>query len=250
MKYQVLYRKYRFSLKYNDVCVILPTYNQADYLWEALLSVVGQTLPNIRLAVVDDCSTDGTKELLLKFADLHKDRFTQLLILSTRKNLGPVHARNIAIKSIAARYYFMLDSDNYILPSCMEKLLNALKYSKAAFAYPIIQKFGDKNGLVSYLPWNLVRLRNGNYIDNMTMIRGTWLRKAGYYQENACADGWEDYDLWIRIALKGGSGIQVPEVLARYRVHDLSRSNTLARQNAVKMRTFIKEAYQELWKMV
>lgn len=249
MRYQVLYRKHRFSLRFNDVCVILPTYNQAEYLWDSLLSVVGQTLPNIRLVVVDDFSTDGTKDLLLKFADLHKDRFTQLLILSTRKNLGPVNARNIAIKSIAARYYFMLDSDNYILPSCMEKLLHALRYSKAAFAYPIIQKFGDKEGLVSFLPWNLERLRKGNYIDNMSMIRGGWLRKAGYYQDNPCASGWEDYDLWIRIAIKGGTGIQVPEILAKYRVHELSRSNTIARQNVAKMRNFIKEAYPKLWNM-
>lgn len=249
MRYQILYRKYRFSLRYNDVCVILPTYNQEDYLWEALLSVVGQTLPNIRLVVVDDASTDGTKELLLKFSRLHKDRFTQLIILSTRENLGPVSARNIAIKSVTGRYYFMLDSDNYIMPSCMEKLLHALRNSKAAFAYPIIEKFGDKEGLVSYLPWNVARLRNGNYIDNMTLIRGGWLRKAGYYKDNPCAAGWEDYDLWIRIALQGGSGIQVPEILARYRVHEKSRSNILARHDFVKMRAFIKEAYQELWKI-
>ncbi len=247
MKYKVLFDKRGSNMAYDDVCVILPTYNQAQFLRECLLSVVRQTLPNIRLVIVDDCSIDGTTEILSSFFKEYQDRFSQLLILSTKSNIGPVGARNIAINAAPSQYYFMLDSDNFILPSCLEKLLSALEHSDAAFAYPIIQKFGDNDGLLSYLPWNISRLREGNYIDNMSMIRGDWLQKVGCYLENPCAAGWEDYDLWIRIALEGGEAVQVPEILAKYRVHDASRTNRMAVHNSPKMRTFIKEAYPDFW---
>jgi GT2 family glycosyltransferase len=73
-------------------------------------------------------------------------------------------------------------------------------------------------GLVSWQPWDPPRLRTGNYIDAMALLRADVLRSHRGYTTDRRLHGWEDYDLWCRIAESGGRGVLVPEIVARYRV--------------------------------
>jgi GT2 family glycosyltransferase len=70
---------------------------------------------------------------------------------------------------------------------------------------------------VSYFGWDPKRLRKGNYIDAMSLIRTDALRRLGGYTNERRLFGWEDFDLWCRIAEDGGEGLLVPQILARYR---------------------------------
>ena len=89
------------------------------------------------------------------------------------------------------------------------------------FAYCILERFGDHAGLMGHLSWDPALLRRANYIDAMAMIRrNVWLELGGYAPMNV--PGWEDYDFWCKCAESGIAGLFVPEVLARYRVHDES----------------------------
>jgi hypothetical protein len=71
---------------------------------------------------------------------------------------------------------------------------------------------------LSYLEWDPQRLRYGNFIDAMAMVRRQALLDAGGYVTDPRLHGWEDFALWCAFAQKGLDGVRVPEILARYRV--------------------------------
>jgi hypothetical protein len=72
-------------------------------------------------------------------------------------------------------------------------------------------------GLRSWGPWKPEALRVKNPIDAMALIRRAWLTENGAYTTDIRMHGWEDYDLWCRVAERGGHGVLVPEIVARYR---------------------------------
>jgi hypothetical protein len=120
---------------------------------------------------------------------------------------------------------FMLDADNEVYPTALGRLADALAADPgAAFAYSLIEAHtqGRPRTLLSSLPWDPRRLRLGNYIDAMSMLRRSALLEAGGYTDDLRLHGWEDFDLWCRFAEQGLRGLLVPEVLCRYSLADSS----------------------------
>ena len=217
-----------------QVCVIVTSYNYGHYIEGALGSLVIQSLTNFNLVIVDDHSTDDSCNIIRNFLVAHQGRFQSISLLRTRENIGPGQARNLGIKYLPSKYYFFLDADNILFPHCLARHVEALDYSDAQFAYAISAKFGDSDKCLSYQPWSEERLQKSNYIDMMSMVRGEWLNSIGAFSSNKWASlGWEDYDLWCKFAEMDYSGVQVPEILARYRVsrHSMLRATTYAEQN-------------------
>ena len=122
----------------------------------------------------------------------------------------------------------ILDSDNEVYPHCLERLAGALDEDPgAAFAFGILEKFDDDGprGLVSVLGWDPERLRKHNYIDALALIRRSVLREVDGYTTDLRVYGWEDYDLWCKLASRGMRGAHVKEIVARYRVAEGSMIN-------------------------
>ena len=133
---------------------------------------------------------------------------------------------------------FVLDADNTIYPPTLEKLARALTaHPDASFAYGIVPK-SDGSGLLSQFPWDVQRLCKDNYIDAMAMIRRPVLSELGGYDEYFGLRGWEDYDLWLRVAAAGGRAEFVPEFIGTYRVHSTSRQTTVDLDTATLMSDF------------
>ena len=120
----------------------------------------------------------------------------------------------------------MLDADNRLRPPALTRLLEALESSGAAFAYSQLRLFGDASGVGVADVWDPARLRKGNYIDAMALVRRQALLDVGGYAVLADDHGWEDYDLWCRFAAAGIKGVFLPEALCDYRVHGNSMLRT------------------------
>ena len=134
-------------------------------------------------------------------------------------NQGLGRGRTDMARLARAEELFMLDADNEVYPPALGRLADALDEDPgAAFAYSLIEagSNGRPRALLSALPWDPQRLRRGNYIDAMAMIRRQDLLEAGGYTEDLRLHGWEDFDLWCRFAAQGRRGLLVPEVLCRY----------------------------------
>ena len=120
---------------------------------------------------------------------------------------------------------FFLDADSEIYASALGRLVEALAENPdAMFAYSMLAMHTDgvPSGLGSALPWEPERLRGGNYIEAMALIRRADLMAMGGFAEDARLQGWEDYDLWCRCADQGRRGVLVPEILVRSRTSDPS----------------------------
>jgi len=122
------------SPKSLDVTVVTPTFNRADLITRALDSVRTQTSPPARIIIVDDASTDGTPDIVRRWAAHHNFPVT---VESLTCNGGPAMARNRGIELSTTEYVAFLDSDDEHLPGTLKRLvtpLDALPEAALSFA--------------------------------------------------------------------------------------------------------------------
>jgi hypothetical protein len=214
-------------LRAAEVTVIVPLFNYANFVVEALESVRAQTLAELDLIVVDDCSTDASLEILLDWIRRNAQRFNRLQVIHNRQNSGLGPSRNAGFSAAETPFLFPLDADNRLLPECCARLLAALKGTDIAFAYPAIQEFGEGSALVGAMPYEPVRFIARNFIDAMALVsKEAWASVGGYQNIRL---GWEDYDFWCRLAEHGFRGTWVEQTLAQYRVHSSSMLRKIAK---------------------
>ena len=227
--------------------VAVSLYNYEGCISECLLSAESQTLQRLDLVVVDDHSTDHSAEVATVWLRAHLDRFDRALIARSRHNRGLAGTRNTAFALARTEYVFVLDADNTLYPRCLERLCAALRNCSASFAYCYLEKFGDTTALLNTKAWDPANLRNGNSIDAMVLHRRKFLDQVGGYSEDMPVMGWEDFDLWFKIARAGGWGVLVPEILARYRVHRSSLLNVVTNPNTAKLWSYLRSRHPEFF---
>jgi hypothetical protein len=217
------------------VSVLVTLFEYERQITEALESVAASSLRALELVIVDDASEDASLDRARDW--LGANPAVPAILLHHRFNRGLARARNAALDFARAPLVFVLDADNAVYPHGLERLTRALDDEPdAAFAYGILECYSSAGaaGLLSHGPWQPERLRSSNYIDAMALIRTEALRSAGGYATDPRLHGWEDYDLWCRMAEWGRRGIGVPEIVGRYRIaqHAMLRSTTALSNSA------------------
>tara|TARA_B100000686_G_scaffold355260_1_gene471719 strand:- start:4214 stop:5086 length:873 start_codon:yes stop_codon:yes gene_type:complete len=185
--------------KKNLVSTIIPTFNRAELLKEALDSVMEQTVSSDELIVVDDGSEDGTETIVSSIA---KAAYYKLM-----ENKGVSFARNYGVSRASGRYICFLDSDDRWLPQKLEAQLEWMEsHPDCQICYT--DEIWIRRG-VRVNEMNKHRKVSGDVFRNClplcivspssVMIRADFFRKVGGFDESlpAC----EDYDLWLRMSL-------------------------------------------------
>ncbi len=180
------------------ISIIIPAYNHADKIKNAVKSVLTQTFKDFEIVVVDDGSEDDIAGELAGFSD-------NLRFLRIPHSGAPV-ARNIGAEKSGGKYLFFMDADAELQPEALEKFYEALEKDKeAAFAYSSFyfgwKKFGN-------LKWDAQRLQKMNFIHTTSMIR-----REKFPRFDETLKRFQDWDLWLKITERGGRGIWIPEVL-------------------------------------
>jgi len=227
------------------VTVAISLHNYRDYVTSCLDSVGAQTIPSLDLIVVDDCSSDEGADEVRRWLDENGDRFGRYLLARHATNCGLAAARNTAFARARTEYVFVLDADNLLYPRCLQQLAMGLDESSASFGFCYLEKFGAAAGLHNISPWRPSSLQRGNTIDAMTMIRRSVWESVGGYSVDMPAMGWEDFDLWFKVARINGWGIQIPEVLGRYRVHLDSMIRTVTNPRIDELWEYLRARYPE-----
>ncbi len=206
-----------------EVTVVVPLYNSADYVDEALDSVRNQTLEALDLIVVDDKSTDNSLTVALTWAERYKQRFNRIVVLSNKSNSGPGPSRNAGFDVSDTSFVVALDADNRLLPECCATCLRKINGSGAAFVYTHIRRFGDDSGLYEEnYRFDPARFIGGNYINAMALIsKEAWAAAGGYGDLRPV--GWEDFEFWCRLVELGLWGCPAGDApLAEHHVHSNS----------------------------
>jgi glycosyltransferase involved in cell wall biosynthesis len=200
------------------VSAVIPAYNAASFIGEALGSVFEQTRVPDEIIVVDDCSTDNTVQIVRSFAD------KRVKLLSTPKNSGSAIARNLAIQAATGDLIALLDADDIWLPDHCATVARLLEQcSEAALAFSLTEAFGDNrwNWPLYIDPnqpvWCFWECLRRTIVPQMNIVarRAALLDIGGYRPELRQT---QDFDLCLRLSFKYRF-ICSDQVTTRYRRH-------------------------------
>ncbi len=211
------------------ISVLVPAFEAQRTLTAALDSALSvATVAPLEVVVVDDGSPQADGEAAVAWARAHPE--LAVTVLRHRHNRGLAGARNTALEHARGELVLPLDADNQLLAGGLALLLAALDAEPdAAFAYGLLREFDESGpvGLRGLYPWDPERLRYGNYVDALALIRRDALVELGGYATDMPEQGYEDWDLWCRFAQHGLRGAWVAQVVANYRVRADSMSAAL-----------------------
>jgi glycosyltransferase involved in cell wall biosynthesis len=203
----------------DNILIVMPTYNQGQYIAETINSILSQIYAGWRLIVVDDFSTDNTLDILNHFVD------PRITIIRHTENRGTGAAINYGLWS-AAKWGWQWDyetwfaSDNRMYPQMLERLhANATNadFIYSGYHYADIKENTVKDSRTWLRPeYSKDRLYNESYYLGICWLWRKSLReKVGEFQVEPC----EDYDFALRCEEAGGRFKYVPEILGWYRYH-------------------------------
>jgi len=208
------------SIRTGLISVVMPCFNAAPYLAEAVGSALGQSYRNVEVVLVDDGSNDGSAEIAVTLEAGHPEQ----IVLGYTHRMGPYPARNQALRLIHGEFVAFLDADDWWDATALEKLHTALTVANADIAYCGWQNVGE--GIVSepYIPPEYERadsvahfVRTCPWPIHGALVRRTLVEKLGGFSERRFSS--MDYDFWLRALAMTRKIVRVPEVLAYYRWH-------------------------------
>lgn len=207
------------------VSVVVTCFDYGRYLAEAVDSALAQTERSLEVLVVDDGSTDPDTIAVLH--GLSRPR-TRLLV---QENRGLPAARNLGLAHARGRYVCGLDADDVLEPTYVERCVERLEARRLDLAYSDVQLFGDVEEVWVTQEFRLSNLLKENGVPASAVVRRETLVRAGGYDETM-VHGYEDWELWVRLAEQGARGEVVREPLFRYRKHAGSMLRRAERRHA------------------
>jgi glycosyltransferase involved in cell wall biosynthesis len=197
------------------VSVVIPCYNQAHFLPEAVASVVGQTFRDWEIIIVDDGSPDDTAAVAGRLIVRYPEHTIRLL---RQANQGLGASRNTGIRAARGDYILPLDADDALEPEMLAATVAVLDaHPEVGFVYTDVHIFGAETTTWSGGGYSLARLRFDCFLNPATLFRKQAWAMAGGYQQSMHPQGYEDWDFWLSLAEAGWQGWHVARPLVRYR---------------------------------
>lgn len=205
------------------VSIVTPSYNQAQFLEQTMLSVLNQDYPQIEYMVVDGASTDGSPEIIRKYTD-------RLAWWVSEKDHGQGEAINKGFARATGEYIGWVNSDDLYQPGAISTAVDALRaHPDAAFVFSDVLAIDGDNqvlNLMRYGNWGLDELMAFNIIGQPgVFMRRSVLEQAGYLDPNY--HYMLDTHLWLRMA-QYAPIYYIPRTLAVGRFHALAKNMAAA----------------------
>ena len=204
------------------VSIIVPCYNDWQYIEQAVSSALNQTYSNIEVIVVDDGSDLRTKKVVKKL----EPKITRLL---TQENKGQSTARNNGIREATGTYILVLDSDDFFEPSFVEKAIVVFlenKNTKIVTCFAKLLFKNHKSYIFRPLGGNITNFLYANDSLGTSLFRKYDWELCGGYDQNMIY-GLEDWEFFIRLLKDGGEVKVVKEVLYNYRKRNHSTTDRI-----------------------
>ena len=204
--------------KDHSVDIILPNFNGGKYLEEAINSVLKQTYKKWRLYIIDDKSSDNSRDILNKY----KNKSKKIKIIFSKKNNGVYFSRNLGIKLSKSKYISFLDSDDYWKKEKLKDQISFMKKNNYKFTYtnytPFINKDAIKIFKKKIIPSNTFNyqrfLKNTSIATSSMIIQRSIVGKSKFPKVARC----EDYSFKCDLLKKGNSAIKLNKNLMFYRI--------------------------------
>ena len=214
--------------------VIIPTYNQADFLREALQSVITQTFSEWQVTVVNNMSTDHTHAVVDEFSD------RPIRIIDFANHGVIAAARNRALRETSAPYVAFLDSDDWWHPRKLEACIERLNRGADMVCHAEEWKTSGSTRIMHYGPLHRTIYRelllSGNCLSTSAIVgRTSVFQQVGGFSERADFITAEDYDMWLRLSKSRIRIELIDDVLGVFRIHRASASSSITRNRDAEM---------------
>lgn len=231
------------------VSIVMPNYNEAPFLRVALDSILKQTWKNFECIIVDDGSSDGSREIIQEYAQ--KD--PRIIFLANEKNLLICKTLNRGLGVARGKYVARMDSDDVCMPNRLETQVRFLELPEnsrvgvVGSSVKVINEHGEQVGEKKF-PLGDTDIRNMIWYQtpiqhSSAMIRKQAIEECGNYDNDYVYA--EDLELWVKIGQKYELR-NLPETLVQYRVHgtnDIFKHQKRMIKNALRVR---KKAVKDL----
>ncbi len=234
------------------VSVIIPCYNQAHFLGEAIDSVLAQTYSEYEIIVVNDGSPDNILQVMEAYSDNPR------ILLHNQENKGLEETRNIGVSLAKGDYFQFLDADDWLHPEKFARQLEILEsnttiglvYCDFYSAYSVteisevdsvkVRCLGPLEPEIFGSLW-----MQGIYPPNAPLVRREWIEKSGGFTKGL--RGHEDWAVWLRITALGCQVKFLDQRLAYYRQHanNTSKNESLMHASLIKTRQLIAAQFPE-----
>lgn len=206
------------------VSIVIPCYRQAQYLPEAVLSVIMQRFTSWEIIIVDDGSPDNTAEVAQRLIDAYPIYSIRLI---RQTNQGPSASRNTGIRAARGEIIVTLDADDMIAPNLLAHTLPIFTAApQIGFVYTDVQRFGGEATRQYAEAFDIQRLKHNCTIFATAPFRRVAWEAAGGFRETR-ALSYEDWEFWLRLVESGWQGAHVPEPLLLYRRNPGTRLSRL-----------------------
>lgn len=230
------------------ISIHMCTYNRAHFIKQAIDSVLSQTFTDFELLILDDASTDNTKEVILPYLTDPRIRY-----ITNEHNLGITKNRNKALSLSRGTYIAVLDSDDYWID--IHKLQKQIDFIKTHSEYTLVGTYihivNNTNTIIKKISYptshffikQLLLIKN-LFAHSSVMYRKDVVVSLGGYDESLAI--WEDYDLWLKIGLTHKFA-NIQEYTTAYRKHS-NQSNSYNIQIGKDAQKYIIEKYKKSYK--
>lgn len=215
--------------KHLTAAICIGTYNQAQYLRGSIESALAQVYPIEEIWIADDCSTDDTQAIVQEYCE----RYPNVHYHRHDSNVGPARNLSWALARPSTDLVVRLDSDDRLEPEYVSVLAGLMqKYPQAGYAHCDVWEMngeGKRTRLrqltrtAEYEDSEQALKSNGRVLRvaaNCILFRSVAIRQANYYLEHPTWTACEDWDLALRMILKGWGNVYAPKTLTNYRQWD------------------------------
>jgi len=209
--------------------IVIPCYNQQEYVSQAIDSALAQTHGDTEVIVVNDGSTDESLRRI--------EAYGTKIVVANQGNAGLAAARNAGFSTATGEFFLPLDADDYIAPSYLERTLPLMSDPAVGVVATDTQYFGVGDTLVSFYNVTPDTEKRSNEIPVCSLIRRTAFEQVGGYKNIFVESGgkrvygFEDWELWIGLLEREWKAAIVNEPLFYYRTKTVSM---LASSNSVR----------------
>lgn len=230
------------------IAIAIPSYNQSEFLFECLNSLLNQTLTDWEAVVVDDCSSEAgiLDNLIQDYQD------SRIRLIRHEENKGLAASRNTAFRITAAPLLLCLDSDDFLAPDFLQSTVPHLEqFGSCDCVFTDFQLIGLSNSAWKFTVKTVEELAEEQWLPGAgtVMRRSIWERAGGYCEARQLCAGNEDWDFWIGAAQNGIRAAHVARTLYFYRRHHTSMSVTSLAKEDMNTREFIMTRHPDYFKV-